>query len=322
MKLTSMNRIIFLLCIVLFLFNNSNAQTQPDTGKIYVNDNKLYVIIKHDGTEFIGKIISKDAREYLMDTKNMGFVFIPKHEIQEVREIKPGDINAFGEYIPTEIFSTRYFITANSLPIERGESYIVYNVFGPDFEFGVGKNFGFGIMTSWVGIPIIGTAKYSFNINEKVNVGVGTLLGTGSWAQIQSGLALPYGTITFGDRKRNINFSGGYGALVIDGDQQGRALFSIGAMTKAGKRISIVFDSFIIPPGSYHDVVNSIYDPTTNSFTVVTTKERDPGIALMIPGIRWQNQNRSAFQMGFAGVIFDGEAVPIPFPFLQWFKKL
>lgn len=297
-----MIRLYLILILSLGFTLTLNAQIKDDSSTV-LNSNKLYVIIKNDGTEFVGKIISMNAREYLIDTKKMGLVYVPKHEIKDVKEVKEGELNATGEYIPSEVFSTRYFITTNALPIEQGESYVQWNLWGPDLQFGVRKNFGIGIMTSWVGIPVVGTAKYSFNLGKKFNAGIGTLIGTGSWAAPDFGLALPFGSLTYGDRRYNVNFSFGYGAIFSKGDAEGRALLSVGGMAKVGKKISLVLDSFIVP--------NSSNDPSQNN-----------GIAIIIPGLRWQTNSNAAFQLGFAGIVYESNAEPIPIPMLQWYRKL
>lgn len=307
------SQFLFTFLLAFFFSNISYAQNKQDTIK--VDSFKIYKVIKNDGTTFVGRILSKDAREVLIETKETGQVIIPKHEVKEITEIKRGELSASGEYIPAEVFSSRYFITTNGLPIEKGESYIQWNLFGPDFQFGVGKNFGLGIMTSWVGMPVIGSAKYSINLGEeRINLGIGTLLGTGSWAAPDFGIALPFGTLTFGDRRKNITFSGGYVAVfykefMYDGSSpydpverntsEGRALLSVAGMAKVGKKVSVVFDSFIVPSTGQSGV-----------------------LALLIPGIRWQVESNRAFQFGFVGLNLDGELVPFPIPMIQWYRKL
>ncbi len=135
------------------------------------------------------------------------------------------------------------------MPIKKGEHYVQWNLFGPDFQFGLGKNLGVGIMTSWVGIPIIGTIKKSWQLGEKTQFAVGALIGTGSWALPDWGGALPFGTLSFGDRSKNIAISAGYGAIWQNGDLDGGALASIAGMIKVSPKISLVFDSFILLPG-------------------------------------------------------------------------
>lgn len=276
--------------------SNKNVYGQQETDTA-----KVYILIKNDGTEFIGKIISRDAREILMKTERLGEVIIPMHEVREIRELKTGEISSSGEYIHEEVFATRYFISTNGLPIEQGESYVQWNLYGPDFQFGLGENFGVGIMTTWIGVPLIGTVKYSIPVADNANIAVGTLLGTGSWAAPEFGLVLPFAALTIGDRRTNINFSAGYGAAFMENESEGRSLFSIAGMTKLSSKISLVFDSFIAPAKS--------------------TSE-DDGFALLIPGLRLQFKEKSAFQFGFAGIYANGELAPLPIPMIQWYRKL
>jgi hypothetical protein len=289
------HKLLLISIILLTSFFSLNAQVDT-TSTI----KKMYVITKNDGVKFIGEIISQDAREVLIKTSTIGDVIIPKHEIKSIEELVAGDIDNKGNYLGKTIFASRYFITTNALSIEKGESYVQWNLWGPDFEFGVGKNFGMGIMSTWFGIPIIGTAKYTFQLDQGVSMGIGTIVGTGSWVAPDYGVALPYAVLTIGDRRNNINFSGGYGALLIEGDFEGRALFSVAGMTKLSPKISLVFDSFLAP----------------------TFSNNQEDFAILIPGLRWQIENKNAFQFGFAGLYFDGEFIPVPIPMVQWYRKI
>ncbi|TND08531.1 MAG: hypothetical protein FD123_2327 [Bacteroidetes bacterium] len=316
-------KILFLPALLFFMTGTVAAQSTTDTTKVQKEkEGKIFVVTKNDGTEFVGKIISQDAREVVIETQKLGQIAIPKHEIREIKEVDKGDMTSDGEYIPKEVFSTRYFITTNGLPIEKGESYVQWNLFGPDFQFGVGKNFGMGIMTSWIGMPIIGSAKYSMELGDNVSLGLGTLVGTGSWVAPDWGMALPFGALTIGDRKRNINFSGGYGAVFYDGNSEGRALCSVAGMFKAGNKISLVFDSFIMLPGKSEQVLVTGYNYSSGTSYSYYEARKKPGFALLIPGIRWQTDSKKAFQFGFAGLSVDGEVVPVPIPMVQWYRKL
>jgi hypothetical protein len=76
-------------------------------------------------------------------------------------------------------------------------------------------------------------------------------------------------------------------------------LLSAAGMTKVGKKVSLVFDSFIVPPKNFSGTT-----------------------ALLIPGLRIQTASDRAFQFGFAGIYTDSEFVPLPIPFVQWYKKI
>jgi hypothetical protein len=287
----------FVLFFLVISFNDLYGQQESDSVKR--DSAKIFIVIKNDGAEFIGNILSRNAREILIKTEKLGEVIIPMHEVREIRELNPGEISSSGEFIPDEVFATRYFISTNGLPIEQGESYIQWNLYGPDFQFGVGKNFGIGVMTTWIGVPIIGSAKYSIPVADNVNIGVGTLLGTGSWAAPDFGIALPFAALTIGDRRTNVNFSGGYGAVIMENESEGRTLLSISGMAKISSKISLVFDSFIVP-----------------------ANDADDGFAILIPGIRAQFSRNKAFQLGFAGISANGELAPVPIPMVQWYRKL
>lgn len=308
---------IALLFVLQFAFVFSHAQ--EDTVK--VASVKEHLVIKNDGTRFQGVILSQDEREILIETRNLGKVYIPKHEIREIKELSPKDYK-YGSPLGGDNFSTRYFLTTNGLPVEKGDYYVQWNLFGPDFQFGISDNFGLGIMTTWVGMPLIGTAKYTVHISDNVNVAIGALLGTGSWAAPDYAIALPYAALTFGDRSRNINLSAGYGALWTSGDGEGRFLASAAGLISIGDKISLVFDSFIVPPGGYRNVVEYYYDPNTQTTQARNVLKRNPGLAVLVPGVRLHTDYNKAFQFGFAGIIRDNDLFPLPIPMVQWYRKL
>lgn len=304
------------------------AFSQNDT--IIIKDSSLYRILKTDGGELIGRILKQDSREILLLTQDNRQVYIPQYIIKEITLLKEKDFNTMGDYVGEDKFATRYFITTNGLPIKKGEHYVQWNLYGPDFQFGVGKNFGIGIMTSWLGMPIIGTIKKSWILGEKAQFALGGLFGTGTWAAPDWGGALPFGTISFGDRTKNIAFSGGYGALWQGGEANGRALTSVAGMVKVSSKISLVFDSFILLRGqtetrteTYQEYVynpnNGLYEEQTVTHTY---KDEKPGFALLIPGIRWHQGEGQAFQFGFTGLISNGELLPVPIPMVQWYRTL
>jgi hypothetical protein len=313
----SVFRILFFA--LLFIFSSTYlAQEKQDT----IREKGIYIITKNDGVIYIGEILYNNAREVFIKTKKTGDIIIPKYEIKSIVKARETEINTEGELVQSEVFATRYFITTNAIPINKGDSYILWNLYGPDFQFGLGKNVGIGVMSTWVGMPIIGTLKYSFSKTEKLHYGFGLLAGTGSWALPEWGMALPFGVVTLGDKKNNINFSAGYGAIIEKGKSDGRFLFSIAGFSKVGKKISLVLDSFIMPAGNYFNEEEINYNPSTGYNETIIVRKRKEGFALIIPGIRWQLDPNKAFQFGFAGLMVNGEAVPAPIPMIQWFRKL
>jgi hypothetical protein len=264
-----------------------------------VQDTNQYRFIKTDGGEILGKIISQDAREILVLMKDNRKIYIPQHTIKEIVLISSSNFNHKGDFVGEDKFSTRYFITTNGLPIKKGENYIQWNLLGPDFQFGIGKNLGVGIMTSWIGMPIIASIKKSWELGDKTQFAIGGLIGTGSWASPDFGGMLPFGTISFGDRTKNIAISAGYGAISINGRTSGRTLTSIAGMIKVSQKVSLVFDSFII-----------LKSNTESSF------------ALLIPGVRVHQSEGKAIQFGFSGMYYDNELLNVPIPMVQWYRSI
>jgi hypothetical protein len=321
--------VILLGISILFVSGQEHGDTVP------ANQPVKHMIIKNDNSQYTGEILYQDIREVIIRTEKLGDIAIPKHEIREIRELGEGDFRD-GIFIGTDLFTTRYFLTTNGLHVRKGESYVQWSLFGPDFQFGLADNFGVGVMTSWLAIPIIGTAKYSRQLGKNTSFAAGTLLGTGSWAQPDFGIALPFVALTIGGRSHNVNFSTGYGLVFYSTEtynpftdrsttekfREGRLLFSLAGITRISPAISLVFDSFITPPGPYQTRTEWEYSWGTDNYREVTTTERSSALMIFVPGIRWHTRANAAFQFGFTGAYFDGEFVPVPIPMVQWFRKL
>lgn len=320
-----------LISLVLFIAATQLAFAQEDTTKV-VQDKTMSRIVKTDKSELIGTILSQDARELLVLTKDGRQIYIPQHMVKEIIKIESEDFNTNGVFIGEDAFATRYFITTNGLPIKKGEHYVQWNLFGPDFQFGVAENLGVGIMTTWLGSPVIGTIKYSIELGPNAQLALGGLAGTGSWASPEWGGALPFAALSFGNRKANIAFSGGYGAIWTGNSTgaQGRALASVAGMVKVGPRLSLVFDSFILLPGKStyqtYTYTDQQFNSTTNQWEDVevshTYEQKKRALALIIPGIRWHQAEGKALQFGFTGVYMNDNILPIPIPMVQWFRSI
>ena len=275
-----------------------------------VDSSQIVSVLQTDGTKWIGQILSSNSREILFKTQEGRELYIPQFVISKIDLVKLSEFSESGNYIGEEKFCTRYFLTTNGLPLKKKTGYIQWNLFGPDLQFSVTDKLGVGLMTSWVGIPMIATIKYSTKIADNLHIALGGLIGTGTWAAPDYGGILPFAAITLGDEKRNINFSSGYGAIWTEGERDGRTLVSLAGMSKIGKKVSLVFDSFIILPKSATEL-----DPFGNP--IATTKN---GLAIITPGLRFHQSETSAFQFGFTGMYANSEWLPVPIPMVQWYR--
>lgn len=262
-----------------------------------------HVIIKNDGSEYIGRLLSDDAREVLIDTEKLGRIYIPKSDIRSIVKLDSDDKVVGGQYYSTGSFTTRYAFTTNALPIQRGENYALLNLHGPEVHFAVSDHLNVGLMSTWFGSPFIFAAKYTIATkDEKVNFSIGTLLGTSGYINSFRGFGgLHFANVTFGDRDQNFTLGAGYAYLKTGNEDYGSRepgvylsdnawdtynysnsgwysepnyliqplihgpVFSMAGIRKVGSKASFVFDSMI---GTFHSTDNRIVRTTTLRETV------------------------------------------------------
>ncbi|NOQ75793.1 MAG: hypothetical protein GQ574_27560 [Crocinitomix sp.] len=335
-----MKTLLFSL-FVFFLSTFSNQAAAQINFADSSNTEQLYVIKRHDGVEYIGKILIDNARELLIETENLGQIYLPKSEIKSITRIinKKDIIN--GEYQQDGPFTTRYTFTTNALPIKKGENYAMINLYGPEVHFAMSDKFSLGVMSSWIVSPMLLAGKYTINTkNEKINFSLGTLMGTSGYLNNFRGYGgLHFANVTFGSRMNNVTLAGGYAYLQPGSknrlDAEGTyysedqyfysyeritsplikgPIFSIAGITKVGARASFVFDSMI---GVFSQTdskrTSTAITPTVendfNSYQHVVTHYENKTTALFVmPGMRFQSTERRAFQVSLAGVSVFGWA--------------
>jgi hypothetical protein len=290
-----------LLLLVLFALSNMNLQAQKlELDPVSDPSTKEIVLTKNDGTEYIGVILEQDDREVLLLTKSIGRLYIPKHEIESISEITSDDYRE-GVYMGNNMFATRYVITTNGLPMKKGETYAMIQLYGAEFQTAVSKNLTIGAITTWGVMPLIGSVKASFSASDKIHFAVGTLVGSGTWLSPRSYGAIGYGSLTFGDHVRNISFTAGYAGFSIysrNNDTRttnSSLLLSVAGLVKVSNKITFVGDSFIYPG--------------------------DNPWALVIPALRFKQKAKGEFQFGLGMLVAQGELLPVPIPMISWFRK-
>lgn len=345
------NAFILILAAMAFLLapEKTSAQNPPDSSK------QLYVVIKSNGAEFIGYLLQDDGREVLIETQKLGKVYIPKADIKEMRPLVKEKDLLDNEFKPNNPFSTRYSFTTNALPVNKGENYYMLNLYGPEFHFAVSNRLNIGVMSSWLGSPIGLAVKYTIPTqNEKVNYSVGSILATSGYIMNFSRFGgLHFANVTFGDREKNLTLAGGilhwqggtqelivpgsYGSFNVNFVYESvktpplvGPMFSVAGFMRIGKRASFVFDSMLgvfkrdIPQNNIQRFYNA---NTSLSDTRVTRvlQERETIAFFLMPGMRINRTENSAFQFSLAGVSVRQEingvadAYSFPMPLLSWF---
>lgn len=194
-----------LLYLFAFLFIALNGIAQQEDSLVVVRTN--------DGNFRIGVILSDDGREILLDSKEVGKIYIRKQDISSIEPYAEADIKVInGEFRDSGPFTTRYFFTTNALPIKKKENYALLNLYGPEVHFALTDRFSLGVMSTWIGSPMGIAAKYSIPTrNEKLNFGIGGIFGTSGYiGQFRGYGGLYWGTVTYGDRLTNFSFSAGF----------------------------------------------------------------------------------------------------------------
>jgi len=134
-----------ILSILFFFIGGFDAQAQAPNTSAPTSDTTKYLIIKNDGNEYVGLILSDDGREVLIETKSLGKIYIPKSDIKSIRPIDYAEDVAKGEFSSAGVFTTRYQFTTNCFPIKKGENYAMVNLYGPEVHFAVHKDFSVGL---------------------------------------------------------------------------------------------------------------------------------------------------------------------------------
>lgn len=196
------------LIILLFLTFQISAQTPNESEEKKEN---LVLIIKNNGGEYIGEIVSDDGREILLITKTIGKIYINKSEISSISKVDENvKSNKNGEFRASGPFTTRYYFTNNALPIKKNENYALVHIYGPEVHFSVGNKTSLGVMASWIASPIGLVLKQQIYSKNKFHISIGSILGSSGYInQGQTYGGLHWGTITIGDRTSNISFSAG-----------------------------------------------------------------------------------------------------------------
>lgn len=352
MKTLTLNLFVLFLLFTGF----TQAQEPSDTTK-----KERVIVTTQDGKQRVGVVISDDGRELLLLTEDIGKIYIRKDQISSIKQFDQAQVEMINdEYSTVGPFTTRYYFTTNALPIKKNEDYAMIHLYGPEVHFSLSDRFSIGIMTSWIASPFIVAAKYTIPTkNEKINFGLGTMLGSSGYLNTFRGYGgLHWGMVTFGNRSNNLTVSAGFTYVqagnqseepvpgvyyaepteyypsltyeTVNGAFMTAPAFGIGGIAKVGKKASFIFDSMVFfysLNGSSERKYNETYNPITGvtSSVVVSEVETNTGgtVFFLMPGMRFQGGENNAFQVALAGVtrIKNGDINAFPIPMCSWFFK-
>jgi hypothetical protein len=339
-------KIYFYLLFTMY-FGLIKAQQNP-------MDTNTYVVVKNNGMEYIGKILNDDGREILLETKELGKIYINKSDIKSITLISSRKEVVYGEYRAQGPFTTRYQFTTNAFSVKRGENYALVNLYGPEVHFSLSDRFSLGVMTTWIASPFVLAAKYAlFSKSDKWHFALGSMLGTtGYLANFKGYGGLHWGVVTYGNRLNNVSFSAGYGYIKMGVEEtverpgtyiepnfpstydrmiplKKAPLISIAGIFKVGSKASFFFDSMVLfsNQNETRSTTSGGYDPETQMYNPIINRVVEERIFrtsfYLMPGMRFQKNENRAFQIALAGIAtfdkYDSNSFPIPM--CSWFFK-
>jgi len=233
---------------------------------LFIADEKdtieIYIIVMDEGNEFIGKIIEETPTFYRLKTDVYGIIELLKINIKSINALKIEQVRN-GVYWKDHIQSSRYFWQPNGYGLKKGEAYY-QNVWVFFNQFGLGLSdnvfLGAGILPLFLlgggPTPIWITPKLSFPLKkEKVNFGVGGLFAT-IVGQEGANLGIVYGSVTFGERNRNLTIGTGWG--YGDGSWLNSPIFSVSFLSRVRKKGYFLMENYIIDIDNTYGILSLI----------------------------------------------------------------
>jgi len=215
-----MQKFVFVLFLMTCLVKTNKIIAQEDSINTikHIEKKPLLCEIKmHDGSLYKGYIEKQsDTLIYLKSSAGV-MVQVPKKQILSIDFINghttqdsTGNLTI---HIPN--ISNHYYVTnTNAFLMKKGEVYgsssyfVFYNI-----NYAFNQHFSLGISTSPLAAPIMLHAKLNFEIAHNLYLGVEGLGGSGSWINAKTYGGGGVAKLTYGDVKKNVTVSGGYGNL-------------------------------------------------------------------------------------------------------------
>ena len=270
-----------------------------------IKNKNLVLIVKNDGREFIGEIISDDGREILVVTKAVGKIFINKSDISSITKVDEGlENNENKEFRASGPFTTRYYFTTNALPIKKNDNYGLIHLYGPEIHLSVGNKTSIGLMATWIASPIALVLKQQIYSNNNFHVSIGSIIGSSGFInQGQTYIGLHWGTMTFGNRLSNVSFSAGIAHINWTSVPNNNTLFMSGERDVGDKNSYSFYDDdhpYYIPPVSSGS-------GSSGNFSFMSAFQNTVNGATTYDDRRFYKSKQLASVIGFSGIVPFGK---------------
>jgi hypothetical protein len=223
-----------------------------------------------------------------------------------------------GEFsVPFNHHTSRYFFSPSSYNLYKGELYYSTLYFmAHDIQYGITDKFSVGMGTTVALLPFYITPKYSFKIDDKNSMSVGTLLGLGTWGVDLFG-NLAYGTYTRGDQFTNYTVGLGHLYLEADGDSRNQFVGNLSAMARISDYIYFVTENYYTNMAQkeyayYYGVPPNEWGWWENAWEFRESYTRSAHYVAGMSGFRFVNKSKNvnAFQFGLTYVFRVVDPIP------------
>lgn len=216
-----------------------------------------------DGNKYVGRLISKDRDAVVIATQSAGTIRVAHGEIVALLTLEPEKLKSDG-YWRENYQATRNFWAPTAYGLRAGESYYqnVWVLFN-QFSYGISNNFslGLGLIPTFLfgssSVPIWVTPKFSIPITpNKLNVGVGAMIGTTSLGEKGNGFGILYGVTTLGSRDNNVTVGLGYG--YSGSSMAKKPMISFSALQRISAKGYFITENYLLPKGDGYQILLSL----------------------------------------------------------------
>jgi hypothetical protein len=274
----------------------SQIQAQDELGnsirvEIQLNDNRTIICALQE--------LSADQVQAI--SQELGNLSISRANVKSLRylpEVAGGQAGIqFDNPHPT-----RYFFGPSAIPLRKGERYYqnAY-VLANSVQYGISDHFSMG-GGAVIPFAFFITPKWGYQVAPKWHLGYGMLAATSFIKDFNFGLAVGYGSATYGTREHNVTLNAGWGAVKQQDPNSSyawrgarRPMFTISAMTRISNRVMLVTENWLFSLREY-------------DFQTETYSMKNRGV--LTGGFRFMGEKNS---FDFGVLIPAGEAVAIPY---------
>lgn len=275
------------MILLLFLFLFGSAAFAQDKATRSRVDTGLVVLSTNSGDEFVGTIISEDAREISIRLQSGKLLIIPTYTVKSINKFSTSTMIK-GKPVFANPHPSRYFYTPSAIPMDKGEIYIqTLYALAYQVQFGVTENFSIGATTTIVGTPLALTAKYSIKIDEKNSLAFGGLAGLVGWGT-QTNLGIGFGAFTHGTKESNVTIAGGYAWINEKNNGGGGSpVMSLSGNQRLSRNLSLMGELWYLPEAGvfFGGPCFRLYNNKKSSFDlgIWTVKAPDLGTIPLFP---------------------------------------